>query len=344
MTVAPGALAAPSIRRARGAGLTRGRQAAALIGILGLVAILAAPALADPLRPAAKGKNAGVALPALAYPPSPPRLTPDDAMPGAREAADEPPVKRICRLIAENADAVGMPRSFFARLIWKESRFDAKARSPVGAQGIAQFMPYTAAERGLDDPFDTAEAIRHSALFLADLRSELGNWGLAAAAYNGGPNRVKRWIANGGQLPYETENYVVAITARPALWFTEDGREIEARPLEDGKEFDESCERLPIIESRSVFAALETGAPMKPWGVQIAGNPSPSVAMAMFRRVQAKMPNLLGGKAPLVLRERAPGLGRIWAVRIGADSRGEANQFCVRLKKAGGSCIVIKNR
>ena len=344
MTVAPSAPAASPSRRAPGAGSARRRFGAALVGALGLVAVLAAPAAAETIRPAGKAGNVAIALPALAYPPSPPQFGAADAVPGATEAADEPPVRRICRLIAENADAVGMPRSFFARLIWKESRFDAKARSPVGAQGIAQFMPYTAEERGLDDPFDTAEAIRHSALFLADLRSDLGNWGLAAAAYNGGPNRVKRWIASGGRLPYETENYVVAITARPALWFTEDGREIEPRPLEQGKEFDESCERLPIIESRSVFASLETGAPMKPWGVQVAGNPSQSVAMAMFRRVQSKMPDLLGGKAPLVLRERAPGRGRIWAVRIGADSRGEANQFCVRLKRAGGSCIVMKNR
>ncbi|WP_376768006.1 lytic transglycosylase domain-containing protein [Jiella pacifica] len=313
--------------------------------LLSLAIVLgAAPlAAADPPRTT---ENAAIAMPALAYPPSPPRFGATDAMSGAAEAKDddEPPVRRICRLIAENADAVGMPPSFFARLIWKESRFDAEARSPVGAQGIAQFMPYTAAERGLSDPYDSAEAIRHSALYLADLRSELGNWGLAAAAYNGGINRVKRWIAIGGRLPSETEDYVAAITFRPAVWFQEDGREIEPRPLEEDKEFGQSCERLPIIESRSVFASLDTGAPMKPWGVQIAGNPSQSVAMAMFRRVQSQVPKLLGGKAPLVLRERAPGLGRIWAVRIGADSRAEANQFCIKLKGAGASCIVMKNR
>ena len=327
---------AASLRRAsRGAA----RLCLSLAIVLGAVSLAAA----DPLRP---GKGTAIALPALAYPPSPPRFGPSEAIPGALEAADadEPPVRRICRLIAENADAVGMPRSFFARLIWKESRFDAEARSPVGAQGIAQFMPYTAAERGLSDPYDAAEAIRHSALYLADLRSELGNWGLAAAAYNGGINRVKRWIANGGRLPYETETYVVAITSRPADWFQEDGREIEPRPLEEDKDFAESCERLPIIASRSVFASLDTGAPMQPWGVQIAGNASQSVAMAMFRRVQSQVPGLLGGKAPLVMRERAPGRGRIWAVRIGADSRTEANQFCTKLKGAGASCIVMKNR
>ena len=127
----------------------------------------------------------------------------------------------ICNLIDLNAKAAGMPVDFFARLLWKESRFDVRAVSPVGAQGIAQFMPYTAEERGLADPFDHAEAIRHSAQYLADLRSELGSWGLAAAAYNSGINRVKRWHADGGFLPLETEEYVNAITFRPAKWFRE---------------------------------------------------------------------------------------------------------------------------
>ncbi|HEY9057579.1 MAG TPA: SPOR domain-containing protein, partial [Aurantimonas sp.] len=46
---------------------------------------------------------------------------------------------------------------------------------------------------------------------------------------------------------------------------------------------------------------------------------------------------------PLVLRDRAGGRARIYAVRIGADTRGEADQLCQRLRGAGGSCVVMKN-
>src|SRR5690606_23740201 len=74
-----------------------------------------------------------------------------------------PSVSDICRLIETNADAHAIPKDFFARLICKESRFDHRAISPVGAQGIAQFMPYTAKERGLVDPFDIKQAIPASA-------------------------------------------------------------------------------------------------------------------------------------------------------------------------------------
>jgi len=67
-------------------------------------------------------------------------------------------IGRICDLIEAEADRNGVPRDFFARLIWKESRFDANAVSPVGAEGIAQFMPGTARLRGLADPFDIDQA------------------------------------------------------------------------------------------------------------------------------------------------------------------------------------------
>ena len=57
-------------------------------------------------------------------------------------------VARICRLIEVNAETHDLPKDFFARLIWKESRFDPDAVSPAGAEGIAQFMPGTAKMRG----------------------------------------------------------------------------------------------------------------------------------------------------------------------------------------------------
>lgn len=300
--------------------------------------------------PAFDESASSLTLPALAYPTSPPEIVADpsrtsDERPAKAAALEtsKPAAADICDLIAANADAVGMSRDFFARLIWKESRFDSGAISPVGAQGIAQFMPYTADERGLADPYDVASAIRHSALYLSDLKAELGNWGLAAAAYNGGINRVKGWVANGGSLPYETEEYVNAITFRPADWFKEDGNELEERRLDSQLDFLESCAKLPVMKTRAIFATAVESAPMRPWGVQVAGHVKQSVAMQMFRRVQSAHPGILGGKAPLVLRDRAGGRARIYAVRIGAETRGEADQLCQRLRGAGGSCVVMKN-
>ncbi|MFZ3223936.1 MAG: lytic transglycosylase domain-containing protein, partial [Xanthobacteraceae bacterium] len=82
------------------------------------------------------------------------------------------------------------------------------------AEGIAQFMPRTAAARGLLEPFNPLEALPKSGEFLAELRREFGNLGLAAAAYNAGSQRVHDFLAGGHELPPETRNYVVTITGR----------------------------------------------------------------------------------------------------------------------------------
>src|SRR5882762_2105334 len=70
------------------------------------------------------------------------------ATPEARPSVDE-----ICRTLAKAAADNELPEELFTRLIWQESRFDPAAVSPAGAQGIAQFMPGTAAMRGLTNAF-----------------------------------------------------------------------------------------------------------------------------------------------------------------------------------------------
>src|SRR6266404_4145066 len=121
-----------------------------------------------------------------------------------------------CGALESAAAAHDLPLDFFTRLIRQESNFDPKAVSRAGAQGIAQFMPGTARWRGLSDPFEPTEALKESARWLRELRDQFGNLGLAAAAYNAGPRRLRDWIAGRGQLPRETRAYVRIITGRAA--------------------------------------------------------------------------------------------------------------------------------
>lgn len=128
-------------------------------------------------------------------------------------------IEQICPLIDSTARAYGLPVAFFAHVIWQESRFQPNVVGPATlsgerAEGIAQFMPGTAAERNLTQPFNPADALPKSAEFLAELRSQFGNLGLAAAAYNAGPQRVRDYLAGFRGLPEETRNYVLAITGR----------------------------------------------------------------------------------------------------------------------------------
>jgi hypothetical protein len=128
-------------------------------------------------------------------------------------------VDEICEVVEEVAAEHNISAPLFARLIWQESRFRNETVSRAGAQGMAQFMPVTAAERGLEDPFNPLEALPASAHFLRQLTDRFGNFGLAAAAYNGGPRRVKNWLAGRGRLPKETREYVLRITGREAEYW-----------------------------------------------------------------------------------------------------------------------------
>jgi Transglycosylase SLT domain len=135
----------------------------------------------------------------------------------AEQAIAAQPVRDIsldllCDTLAASALESGLSVSFFANLIWQESRFVLRAVSPAGALGIAQFMPRTAAAVGLTNPFDPVKALPASARLLGALFQRFGNLGLAAAAYNAGEARVSNWLSNKSGLPLETRNYVLAIT------------------------------------------------------------------------------------------------------------------------------------
>lgn len=247
----------------------------------------------------------------------------------------------LCRLIEDAAGAHDLPPEFLARLIWKESRFDARAVSPRGAQGVAQFMPGTARLRGLADPFDPDQAIPASARYLAELRARFGNLGLAAAAYNAGEERVERYVARAAGLPGETLEYVLSITFRPAEWFREPGREVEPRPLDPAVPFRAACAGLPVMPTR---AALFEGADWQPWGVQVAGHARRVTALAQFSRVQARHHRIIGGRAPMLVHARVgTGARRVWSVRLGTDTRAEAVKLCARLRVAGAACLVRRN-
>ena len=252
----------------------------------------------------------------------------------------------LCRLIEDAARANALPADFLTRLIWRESSFRAGVVSPAGAQGVAQFMPSTAAERGLADPFDPEQAVPSSARFVAELRQRFGNLGLAAAAYNGGPARVEAWLAGRGGLPSETRRYVLAVTGRTA----EDWSAATATARADAAASSGAC--LDVVASlrkgpSPVITATpaEREGPFAPWGVQVAGGFSKAAALAAYRREATRHENLFVDATPMVIgtRLRFRGSGTFWRVRLPAVTRAEADAWCARLRKAGGYCAVLKS-
>jgi Transglycosylase SLT domain len=253
----------------------------------------------------------------------------------------------VCLLLESAAHANGLPVEFFVRLIWRESRFRPTAigpstRSGKHALGIAQFMPATAAERNLLDPFNPIEALPKAAEFLKDLRGQFGNLGLAAAAYNAGPGRVRAWMAGAASMPAQTRAYVLAVTGNSVdQWAT--GRDPEVK-AESGV----SCETLmaKLKQPPTTFlAALQqhvvTGV-MQPWGAILGAHRSRAEILDRYAALQRRFEAVLAGRDPILL-ERGPGSLPRYQVRVGAESRAGASDICKRIHVAGGDCVVLRN-
>lgn len=249
----------------------------------------------------------------------------------------------VCSEIDTRATEHALPQSFVARLIWRESLFDPGAVSPKGAQGIAQFMPGTAKRRGLDDPFDAKKALAASTAYLADLRATFGNLGLAAAAYNAGEDRVRKWLAGTGNLPYETQDYVYAITGHGHDEWKVAKASFDIPALGKDGSFTEQCRSL-VMRELSPEAVEVKQANWKPWGVLLTANFSQARALQSFRVIRNRF-DIIRDEDPLVVRKlnRSMGRRRMVRVMIGRDSRAEAQQLCRALTARGGTCLVARN-
>jgi Transglycosylase SLT domain/D-alanyl-D-alanine carboxypeptidase len=118
---------------------------------------------------------------------------------------------RFRETILRAGDKWNVSPALLAGQLMAESGFDPNAGSPAGAQGIAQFMPSTAAAYGLENPYDPVAAIDAEAHLMADLLRQFGSPELALAAYNAGsaPVEACRCVP-----PYpETQAYVTRILA-----------------------------------------------------------------------------------------------------------------------------------
>src|SRR5215475_170159 len=253
----------------------------------------------------------------------------------------------VCLLLESAAHANGLPVEFFVRLIWRESRFRPTAIGPLTrsgkhALGIAQFMPATAAERNLLDPFNPIEALPKAAEFLKDLRDQFGNLGLAAAAYNAGPARVRAWMAGAASMPAQTRAYVLSVTGNSVDEWAKGG---DAQAKADNGM---SCEMLmanlkqpPTTFLGALREHVVMGA-MQPWGAILGAHKSRPEILDRYAALQRRFAAVLEGRDPILFERRRGPLPR-YQVRVGADSRSAANDICKRIHLAGGDCVVLRN-
>jgi hypothetical protein len=148
-------------------------------------------------------------------------------------------------------------------------------------------------------------------------------------------------------MPQETRHYVFAIT----------GTTIDewARAGKNGKMSDRAthtgCHELIALLKRApnyFVSELEQHVKLgaeRPWGVQLAAGFDRELALAMYSRAMARLRDVIGDQDPMLLGSlfRTRGTRTFYQVRIGADTRREANDLCNRIRRAGGACLVLRN-
>ena len=138
-------------------------------------------------------------------------------------------VQEVTPLVEKNAETYGLPPDLIYAIIWVESRFNPRARSPVGARGLMQLMPKTAKyladcigwdgrARVYDPEFNVTAGTYYIARLIQEFK---GDEALALAAYNAGPGKVRRWIQDDGLPKVSIEYATMVQTART---FFEDSR------------------------------------------------------------------------------------------------------------------------
>jgi hypothetical protein len=254
-------------------------------------------------------------------------------------------LQSLCQVLASAAAQNSLPIEFFSRIIWQESRFNSGAIGPLThggqrAQGIAQFMPGTASERSVRDPFDPFEALPKSAEFLHELQTQFGNLGLAAAAYNAGPQRVRDWLDGKRTLPPETQAYVQKVTGHSAQEWRLPKPIVLAVAVPTGM----ACVESVRLTHKPQPSAVPSPA-RPPWVAQLIGDSSETAALSRFRLMQGKLRSVLGNYEPAILRTTLKaGVAPIWVrIRIEFDTRRAAESLCSRLEAAGETCLVQRN-
>lgn len=272
---------------------------------------------------------------------------PNHVSPATGPDANRQTQQSICLLIESAARANELPVEFFVRLIWRESRFRPAAvgprtRSGKHALGIAQFMPGTAVERNLLDPLNPIEALPKAAEFLKDLRGQFGNLGLAAAAYNAGPGRVRAWMAGTASMPSQTRAYVSAVTGNSVDEWAKGG------DVKQKGDNEPSCATLmaslkqpPTTFLGALQQHVVTGA-IQPWGAILGAEKSRPDILDRYAALQQRFASVLAGRDPILLERVATSLPR-YQVRVGAESREAANDICKRIHLDGGDCVVLRN-
>ena len=231
-----------------------------------------------------------------------------------------------CRRCSSSADLEGEP-------------VQSERGQPEGRARHRPVHAGTAADRGLDDPFEPKSAIVHSASLLADLASEFGNVGLAAAAYNAGAERVRAWL-DGQSRPAVRRPRLCVIRHRPRRRGMEAAGDRASR--RDQEPTARSCGFVPQARAARGARGVRDRAADRERSVAALGHAGVdgvlqgAGAVPVRTRSERRYASVLVDREPFVLPERNMSRGRRSTVH-GADRRRQPRRRRQALRRSSAA-------
>ena len=187
-----------------------------------------------------------------------------------------------------------------------------------------------------------------SAEFLSQLRSQFGNLGLAAAAYNAGPRRVREWLAgtryDAGRRRAITSSSITGHSADDWAAANRGGGDVAPARRTSCGELMAMLKEQPSIFVGELQRRVREGA-ARPWGVELTAGFQRDRVLAAYASLEKTYRAVLDNHDLIIIESkfRSRGTQPFYQVRVGEDSRAGANALCAALHKAGGSCLVMRN-
>lgn len=217
---------------------------------------------------------------------------------GSTGAADTSGVSsNLQALVSRVAKEQKLPENLLYAVMRQESGFNPRAVSPVGAQGLMQLMPATAASFGLkgNDVWDPYKNMTAGAKYLKQQIDSFGSVAKGLAAYNAGPGRLQEALKKGANwslyIPNETRNYIASISKKMGYKPTQQELDAAAKQLKSAGVKYKNAPFVPLEDGNS-SRPMDVRAMMGTMAANMLGNTS---AGSVVDNPYGSMASLAGG-------------------------------------------------
>lgn len=246
----------------------------------------------------------------------------------------------LCQMLEQTARHHFLDPGFLARLIWQDSRFELGRISAAKLVAEPQLNSDKPGLGDVSEHLNPAQIVERTGRYIAYLKQEDGNIGLAAMAYDAGERGAFGFMAGNVALRQRSVEFVKLVTGISAERWRNDPPDSHDFSLSPELDFMNAC--IALAHGRALHPP---GTKLDPWGVQLGKiYPMNRAKLEHARRVRS-CPQISAQKVDYVAQQhRFAGRRALWMARIAQTGRDAALALCAEIRQSGCACRVVSTR